>query len=53
MRRMARLNGLPCLLTAEETALLLCPTRKAVYEIAERGQPPRVTRIGRTEEMTP
>ena len=40
-------NGLPVLLTADETADLLRTTRKAVYVMAERGHLPGVTRIGR------
>ena len=40
-------EGLPLLLTADETADLLRTTRKAVYAMAERGQLPGVTRIGR------
>ena len=40
-------NGLPVLLTADETAELLRTTRKAIYVMAERGQLPGVTRIGR------
>jgi excisionase family DNA binding protein len=35
------------LLTARETAALLRTSRKAVYAMAERGQLPGVTRIGR------
>ena len=35
------------LLTADETADLLRTSRKAVYVMAERGQLPGVTRIGR------
>ncbi len=35
------------LLTAEETADLLRTSRKAIYVMAERGQLPGVTRIGR------
>jgi len=35
------------LLTADETAALLRTSRKAVYAMAERGQLPGVTRIGR------
>jgi len=35
------------LLTAEETAALLRTSRKAVYAMAERGQLPGLTRIGR------
>ena len=41
------MTGLPVLLTADETADLLRTTRKAVYAMAERGQLPGVTRIGR------
>ncbi len=37
----------PILLTANETADLLRTSRKAVYVMAERGQLPGVTRIGR------
>ena len=40
-------NGLPVLLTAAETADLLRTTRKAIYVMAERGQLPGITRIGR------
>ncbi len=40
-------NGLPVLLTADETADLLRTSRKAIYVMAERGQLPGVTRIGR------
>jgi excisionase family DNA binding protein len=39
--------SLAVLLTAEETAALLRTSRKAVYAMAERGQLPGVTRIGR------
>ncbi len=39
--------ALPMLLTADETADLLRTSRKAVYAMAERGQLPGVTRIGR------
>ena len=39
--------ALPMLLTAEETADLLRTTRPAIYAMAERGQLPGVTRIGR------
>ena len=42
-----RLNSLPSFLTVDETADLLRTTRKAVYAMAERGQLPGVTRIGR------
>ena len=38
---------LPVFLTAVETADLLRTTRKAIYVMAERGQLPGVTRIGR------
>ena len=44
---MTRLNPLPSLLTADETAELLRTTRKAVYAMVGRGQLPGVTRIGR------
>ena len=44
---MTRPNGLPVLLTPDETADLLRTSRKAVYAMAERGQLPGVTRIGR------
>ncbi len=40
-------NGLPVLLTADESADLLRTSRKAIYVMAERGQLPGVTRIGR------
>ena len=40
-------NGLRVLLTADETADLLRTTRKAIYVMAERGQLPGITRIGR------
>ena len=40
-------SALPMLLTADETADLLRTTRAAVYAMAERGQLPGVTRIGR------
>ena len=40
-------TALPVLLTADETADLLRTSRKAVYVMAERGQLPGVTRIGR------
>lgn len=38
---------LPLLLTADEVATLLRTTPKAVYCMAERGQLPGITRIGR------
>ncbi len=40
-------NGLPVLLTADETADLLRTTRGAIYAMHERGQLPGATRIGR------
>ena len=40
-------DELPVLLTAPETADLLRTTRAAIYAMAERGQLPGVTRIGR------
>ena len=40
-------STLPVLLTADETADLLRTSRKAIYVMAERGQLPGVTRIGR------
>jgi excisionase family DNA binding protein len=39
--------NLPVLLTAGEVALLLRTSRKAVYQMIERGHLPGVTRIGR------
>jgi len=41
------LEALPALLTVGEVATLLRTTRKAVYSMAERGQLPGTTRIGR------
>jgi excisionase family DNA binding protein len=38
---------LPRLATTDEVATMLRTTRKAVYSMAERGQLPGVTRIGR------
>jgi excisionase family DNA binding protein len=40
-------DGLPFLLTADETATLLRTTRKAIYARAERGLLPGVIRDGR------
>lgn len=37
----------PVLLTADEVAALLRTSRKAVYDMVERGALPGVTRIGR------
>ena len=37
----------PLLMTADEVAILLRTTRKAVYAMVERGQLPGITRIGR------
>ena len=39
--------GLPVLLTPREVAALLRTTRPAIYAMAERGQLPGATRIGR------
>ena len=41
------LDELPFLLTAGDLAKLLRSSRKAVYAMAERGQLPGVTKIGR------
>jgi excisionase family DNA binding protein len=41
------LRDLPALLTADETALLLRTTRKAIYVMAGRHLLPGVTHIGR------
>jgi excisionase family DNA binding protein len=41
------LEALPALLTVGEVATVLRTTRKAVYSMAERGQLPGTTRIGR------
>ena len=41
------LRDLPALLTADETALLLRTTRKAIYVMAGRRLLPGVTHIGR------
>lgn len=40
-------RDVPMLMTAEEVAELLRTTRIAVYAMAQRGQLPGVTRIGR------
>ena len=40
-------NALPRFLTVDETAEVLRTTRRGVYAMAERGQLPGVTRIGR------
>ena len=40
-------EALPLYLTADETAVLLRTTRKAIYVLIERGQLPGVRRIGR------
>ena len=40
-------DDLPFLLTADEVGELLRKSRKAVWVMAERGQLPGVTRIGR------
>jgi excisionase family DNA binding protein len=47
MTSMTKLDSLPAFLTADETAMLIRTTRKAVYTMAERGRLPGVTRIGR------
>ena len=44
---MTRPDGLPLYLKAEEAAVLLRTTRKAIYVMIERRQLPGVTRIGR------
>ena len=44
---MTRPDGLPLYLKAEEAAVLLRTTRKAIYVMAERRQLPGVTRIGK------
>jgi excisionase family DNA binding protein len=46
-RRGGSLDELPFLLTADETAVLLRTTRKAIYARAERGLLPGVLRDGR------
>ena len=40
-------KDLPLMLTAEEAAILLRTTKKAVYTLVERRQLPGVTRLGR------
>ena len=47
LRRVTPDGCLPELLTANEVALVLRTSRKAVYAMAERAQLPGVTRIGR------
>jgi excisionase family DNA binding protein len=37
----------PTLLRASEVATLLCTSQKAIYAMVERGQLPRIVRIGR------
>jgi excisionase family DNA binding protein len=44
---MTRPDGLPLYLKAEEAAVLLRTTRKAIYVMIERRQLPGVTKIGR------
>jgi excisionase family DNA binding protein len=41
------LENAPFLLTPDEAALLLRTSRKAIYAMAERGQLPGATRLGR------
>ncbi len=41
------LKTLPPFLTAEDAAALLRTSRKAIYTMADRGQIPGVTRIGK------
>lgn len=40
-------DSLPLLLQAEEVATILRVSRKAVYTMAERGEIPGVTKLGR------
>ena len=40
-------TGLPRFLTADEAAVLLRTSRKAIYAMVERRQLPGVTRVGR------
>ena len=42
-----KVESLPPLMTAAETAELLRTTRKAIYMMAEKGQLPGVMRLGR------
>jgi excisionase family DNA binding protein len=44
---MRPMHELPFLLTAADAAELLRTTRKAIYAMAERGELPGITRIGR------
>lgn len=44
---MSELTGLPPLLTPQDAAELLRTSRKAIYVMAERGQLPGITRVGR------
>jgi excisionase family DNA binding protein len=44
---MTELQTLPYLLKPEEVAGLLRTSRKAIYAMAERGQLPGITRVGR------
>ncbi len=44
---MSDFRELPFLLTTADVATLLRTTKKAIYSMAERGQLPGVTRIGR------
>jgi excisionase family DNA binding protein len=46
-RQAVRGTDVPSFLTAAETATLLRTSRKAIYAMAERGQLPGATRIGR------
>jgi excisionase family DNA binding protein len=40
-------NDPPLLLTTDEVAVILRTSRKAIYDMAERGLLPGVTRLGR------
>lgn len=44
---MASLDALPMLLTADDIADLLRVSRKAVYNMVDRGEIPHVLRIGK------